>query len=137
MISVCTPSHDSALVNEFRSWVETEWGEVDPFTGNDLPSPILALRDGSLVGGLSFTYSCIPGTQEMALWINTLLVAPECRRMGIGSKLIAAAESSGKLAGQAELYVFTDIAGIYEKLGWEIRGTTDNNTVLKKNLLAA
>lgn len=136
MISVCTPGPDSALVNEFRKWVEAEWGEVDPFTGTGVPAPILALKDGSLVGGLSFTCSAIPGTQEMALWINTLLVDPKCRRMGIGSKLITAAERCVKPGGVTELYVFTNIAGIYEKLGWHIHGTTGNHTVLTKNLLA-
>jgi predicted N-acetyltransferase YhbS len=137
MISVCISSPDSEQVAEFRGWVETEWGKVDSFVeknGKVLPAPILALKDEALVGGLSFTYSSIPGTQELALWINTLLVAPEFRRMGIGNKLITAAESCVELFGADQLYVFTEIAEIYQKLGWHIHSNIGKSTVLRKEI---
>jgi ribosomal protein S18 acetylase RimI-like enzyme len=81
---------------------------------------------------LSFTWSSVPGTQDVALWINTVLVAPEFRRMGIGSKLISAAESSVAYAGVDELYVFTELAGMYQKLGWHIHSNAGESTVLTK-----
>lgn len=111
MISVCISNQDPDQVAEFRTWVEAEWGSVDPFEGRNgraLPVPVLALKDGALVGGLSFTHSSIPGTQDVALWINTLLVAPEQRRKGIGSKLISAADNAAVHVGADVLYVFTD-----------------------------
>jgi predicted N-acetyltransferase YhbS len=138
MISVCTSHPDSDQVAEFRTWVEAEWSNVDPFEGQNgrvLPAPVLASKDGALVGGLSFTYSSIPGTQDIALWINTLLVAPEHRRMGIGSKLISAAESAVADVGADELYVFTDVASIYQKLDWTIHSNSGKSTVLKKKFV--
>ena len=137
MISVYTSNQDSDLAAEFRRWVEAEWGNVDSFfeqNGKVLPAPILALKDGVLVGGLSFTYSSIPGTQEVALWINTLLVAPEYRRMGIGSRLIAAAESCVGLVGANEVYAFTEVAEIYQKHGWCIHSNAGESTVLRKEI---
>lgn len=138
MISVCAFNQNAEKIAEFRKWVEAEWGNVDPFDGRNgraLPTPILALKDGALVGGLSFTYSSIPGTQDDALWINTLLVAPEQRRMGIGSKLISAAESIVVHVGADELYVLTDVASIYQNLGWAIHSNVGKSTVLKKEIL--
>jgi len=137
MISVCTANLDSDLLKKFRSWVEAEWGAVDSFHEaheRALPAPLLALHDETLVGGLSFNWSAIPGTQELALWINTLLVAPQFRRRGIGSQLVAAAEDCAERSGVGDLYVYTGIPAIYRKLGWQLIEITGGNTVLKKAL---
>lgn len=139
MISVCVLNPGSEQVVEFRAWVEAEWGTIDPFDEQDgkvLPAPILALEDGALVGGLTFTYSSIPGAQESALWINTLLVAPRYRLMGIGSKLIAFAESCVGKSGVDQLYVFTEIAPIYQKRGWHIHGSAGTGAVLRRQIVS-
>lgn len=140
MISIVSSNVGSAQLKEFRKWVEAEWCEVDSFEGENgsdaLPPPILALDHEKLVGGLSFTYSVIPETCHLVLWINTLLVTPPARGNGIGSKLIQAAEELVARIGIEELYVYTDIPGIYQKLDWEVLGTAGNNEILKKRLIA-
>jgi GNAT superfamily N-acetyltransferase len=140
VITVASVGLDCSFLKEFRKWVDAEWGNVDPFegvNGSALPPPILALEDETLVGGLSFTHSSIPGTEEIALWLNTLLVAPEYRRRGIGSQLVAAAESSAWHQGLDVLYVFTGVPRIYQKLGWQVYSRAGEHTVLRKRLVCA
>jgi predicted N-acetyltransferase YhbS len=127
------------LIADYRAWVEAEWGAVDSFAGSadlPLPAPILALADGQLVGGLSFTHSCLPDTQETVIWINTLLVAPAFRHQGIGSALIKAAERSVAAGGSSELYVFTSVAPLYQQLGWRIQDHAADGCILRKELSA-
>lgn len=139
MISLCMPEADASLLAEFRAWVEAEWGTVDSFVGGadmPLPAPVLALAEGHLVGGLSFTYSKVPGTTDTALWINTLLVAPAFRRKGIASELIRAAERRVALGGIRELYVFTRVAQLYRQLDWCMVGHAAESCILRKELSA-
>lgn len=137
--SLCMPEANSSLLAEFRAWVESEWGVVDSFEGSEgipLPPPVLALLGDQLVGGLSFTYSCLPDTTHTALWINTLLVAPAFRRQGIGSELVKAAERSVTLGGSSALYVYTSVAPLYQQLGWCIIGHAAGSCILRKELSA-
>ncbi|WP_197713339.1 hypothetical protein [Moritella yayanosii] len=52
-------------------WIESEWDDVEPLApiknGKAIPNPIIALKDGELVGGLVFTRFLSPITKEQAV----------------------------------------------------------------------
>ncbi len=103
-----------------REWFELTWGgKFDEFEalkmGMHLPSPVLALDDDKLVGGLSFTAYENPEENDIALWINALYVDSNMRGFGIGSKLISFAEHTAREAGFTKLYVNTNIPSLYLK----------------------
>ena len=129
---------DPQLLAQFREWVELEWGEVDPIQPDSnsaiYPDPVLALDGDTLVGGLSFTSHARPGSDDPAVWINTLYVSPGFRKRGIASDLICAAECRAMELGITELFVFTDIPPLYQKQGWAVTGSKDGSTILEKRL---
>ena len=73
----------------------------------------------------------IDSHRHLTPWLAALLVAPEHRRRGIGTALIAAIEDEARRLGHGRLYVGTDEAGLVERRGWRafdegstLRGTT-------------
>lgn len=138
MPAIVNSSKAPHLLPRFRAWVESEWGNVDPFTSTAealiVPAPILAVEQDQLLGGLSFTDHALPDSKESGVWINTLLVAAQFRNRGIGASLIKAAEAEAARLGIGELFVFTEIPRFYEKLGWTRVKRVDDNTVLRRLL---
>ncbi|MDA1370932.1 MAG: GNAT family N-acetyltransferase [Proteobacteria bacterium] len=136
MYSIINSKTDRLLLKQFREWVEEEWGKVDSNDHNDedlaIPSPLLAVTDSELLGGLGFTCFSIPGVNKTGLWVNTLLVAPEYRNIGIGEKLVLAAEAEAVRSMERELFVYTDVPGLYQKLGWIIVDDKNESKVLKR-----
>ena len=136
MYSIINSKTDRLLLKQFREWIEKEWGKLD---SNDhdsedlsIPSPLLAVKDSELLGGLGFTSFSIPGASKTGLWVNTLLVAPEYRNIGIGSKLVLTAEAEAARSMERELFVYTDVPDLYQRLGWIIVDDTNESKVLKR-----
>jgi GNAT superfamily N-acetyltransferase len=123
-------------LKQFREWVDAQWDEVDPFSGVaggiSVPSPILAIDDQKLLGGLAFTSSSIPGGEEAGIWVNALLVATEYRRIGIASELVKAAVVEAGRFKLKELFVYTDVPELYQKLSWCVVDGPGESTVLKR-----
>jgi len=123
-------------LKQFREWVDAQWDEVDPFSGVAggifVPPPILAIDDQKLLGGLAFTSSSIPGGEEAGVWVNALLVATEYRRIGIASELIKAAVVEAGQFKLKELFVYTDVPELYQKLSWLVVDGPGESTVLKR-----
>jgi N-acetylglutamate synthase-like GNAT family acetyltransferase len=81
--------------------------------------PLVALTSSkALAGGLAFIAAKSPLSDERAVWINAVLVAPECRRQGIGRRLIEAAQEAAARVGISRLYALTELPGLYSKLDW-------------------
>lgn len=123
----------------YRRWVSMEWASEHSFDPPDdsppLPSPLLALSDGTLIGGISFTWHPAPATSQRALWINTLYIEPGSRGKGYALELIAAAEQRAKeAAGVGELYVYTNAPGLYEKRSWSLISKDKEMSVLNRKL---
>ena len=100
--------------------------------GLKLPLPLLAIENSKLLGGVAFTWYVKPAASELGFWINALLVALKSRGLGIASRLIRSAEID---QGLEELYVYTDIPILYEKLDWQRAEQMGEHYVLKKALL--
>ena len=122
-----------------RDWFVSEWGDIDPFEGNhggvQVPSPILALdAQKRLAGGLAFSSANRPGVEDIGVWVNALLVAPEHRRTGLASKLVQEAHVRAADLGVQELYVLSDVPALYEKLAWRVIERSGADTILIKDL---
>ncbi|MGF1878360.1 GNAT family N-acetyltransferase [Photobacterium frigidiphilum] len=130
---------DSQHLVTLYQWFESEWDDVEPLTstkdGKVIPSPIIALKDGELVGGLVFTRFLSPMTNEQAVWINAVFIKPENRKQGISSQLINRAEKLVESIGESELLVFAQIPELYSKLTWQVIETHDDHFVLKSALV--
>lgn len=136
MYSIISSGAGKKHLEQFREWVEKEWGAVDSFSGTVegflVPAPILAIDEQELMGGLGFTSSTKPDSEDTGIWVNVLLVASKYRNKGIGSQLIQAAEAAASHIKVKELFVYTDVPAIYQKLDWSIVEEKNESTVLKK-----
>lgn len=120
LYSIVSSNFQGKHLKQLRDWFVKEWTEVDNFedtkSGLIIPAPLLVIENQKLLGGLAFTRFEVSGNLE--LWINALLVAPECRGLGIGSELINAAVVEAKHLSIHELFVYTHIPKLYQKAGW-------------------
>ncbi|PMO55309.1 GNAT family N-acetyltransferase [Vibrio breoganii] len=105
--------------SQFRSWCIDEWSQDIVISSPDVPQPIFALCDGELAGGMAFSLFEQPFTDKKVVWINALLVKPDCRGSGIGSKLIEEATRQCGDLNQQHLYVYTNRPTLYTRLGWQ------------------
>ena len=139
MISVISSNSIHGHLEQLQEWYIAEWEEIDFYKGATdgltVPSPLLALDDRELLGGLTFSRYLAPGSLEIGLWINALLVAPKHRGNGIASLLIQAAEGESANIEAKELFAKTDIPEMYLKLGWINVASNSEGEVLKKVLL--
>ena len=131
----------AALLIQLREWLESEWGHIDPFEGNHaevtIPSPVVAVNEqSSLLGGLIYGAFAKPGKTEIAVWVNAVFVSPVHRKKGIASRLVRTAEGEAKRLAIDELFVLSDVPGLYQKLDWQIVGSdsTRNGTILMTTL---
>jgi len=139
MVTITDSTPDTDELETYRRWVSMEWASEHSFDPPDdsppLPSPLLALSAGTLIGGISFTWHPAPATSQRALWINTLYVEPDSRGKGYALELIAAAEQCAKEAtGVSELFVYTNAPGLYEKRAWSLISKDKEMSVLTRKL---
>ncbi|MBR90612.1 MAG: hypothetical protein CMO66_04985 [Verrucomicrobiales bacterium] len=106
-------------------WVEGEWGgargEVSEMLleSTQCPPALVALEGEIPVGLLAFKVHEFQPAVRDELWINALYVVPEFRGQGIAHRLVKAAKGSAREANRQALFVYTDIPGFYEQLGWK------------------
>jgi GNAT superfamily N-acetyltransferase len=118
---------DSCLAMQYHDDLQTrlrkEWPNFPPIGAvkHALPNPLAALTSfNALAGGLVFVAAKSPIDDELAVWINAVLVAPEYRRQGVGSRLIGAAQQAASSAGVQRLFALTEVPRLYSKLSWSI-----------------
>ena len=119
--------------DELQKQLETEWPKFPPIRSAEhgVPKPLVALTSSdALAGGLAFIAARSPLNDGLAVWINAVLVAPECRRKGVGSRLIEAAQQAASRAGVPRLYALTEIPALYSKLDWSVVSNDDRDFVM-------
>lgn len=137
MVSILSSDSARQHLDQLHEWFELEWGVTDRSDAEhalpSVPSPLVAVDDGHLlVGGIAFTSHPKPDRPELGVWINALIVSrPYCGR-GIASKLVRAAELEACRQGVAELFVYTNVAALYQKLSWSLVKPDNGNSVLVK-----
>jgi N-acetylglutamate synthase-like GNAT family acetyltransferase len=67
-------------------------------------------------------------------WIDAVYVKPERRKMGLGSKLILAAEKKAAELNLSDLFALTDVSTLYLKLGWTIVETHSDGIIVSKKV---
>ncbi len=67
----------SQKVLELNSLLDEEWPDVGDSEktkyGVTIPKPISAMKNGELIGGLSFTTYNEPSGESVVVWVNTFL----------------------------------------------------------------
>jgi GNAT superfamily N-acetyltransferase len=85
---------------------------------NRLPLALVALCAGHLRGTLTLQ-ATTESHAHLSPWLTALLVLPEYRRQGIGTRLIRAAEHLAGALGYENLYARTGTAILlFTQLGW-------------------
>ncbi len=117
---------DSPYFAHLTSLFKSEWSEYEPEGSSALPQPIVAIVEGEVVGGIAYTKFAEPKSDKEVVWINAVYVSEEWRHKGIANKLIFLGRQQVK--GQAKLYAYTDVPGLYESLGWYREDSSEEAT---------
>jgi len=83
----------------------------------------LAFADSAAVGFTQIYPTFSSGAMARILILNDLFVAPEARRCGAGTALLAAAAEHGRRVGAVRLLLSTEVnnttaQALYERTGW-------------------
>ncbi len=109
----------------------------------ELPIAVVAIVDGNICGTAALKMESVTTYPDYFPWLAGLLVAPICRRRGIGEKLIIEIEKLAKQLGYREIYVGTgEKSGMSEitldKRNWKFVDKSDyfvsEASVYKKSL---
>ncbi|HEY8940370.1 MAG TPA: GNAT family N-acetyltransferase [Cellvibrio sp.] len=134
-----TTTYGEPEFRQFKTLIADQWPHAELPDWNQesskLPKAVLAVRDGQVIGGLSFIWYPRPGGGELVLWINTLFIAPFHRKSGVASALVQFAMN--ERARDKEIFVYTTVPSLYLKLGWSLVSVDNEHHVLKYILRAA
>lgn len=121
-------------------WHHSEWGHLhtgemipDRFaklrerSGRaQIPTTLIALAGKRLLGSISLVVDDMRTRPDLSPWLASLYVAPQHRRRGIGSLLMARVVAEARRLGVDSLYLFTpDLESFYGARGWSRLETTD------------
>lgn len=137
----------------FAAWLNREWGHHDGLTLADsearlrgylnrdrIPLALAAYVGGQPAGIVILRDHDLASRPDLKPWLSSLFVAPECRRQGVGSALMRAAEARARHIGLDGLYLYTrHQVALYGSLGWEVIGEEEDGgrpTTLMRKLLA-
>ncbi|MGO4832443.1 GNAT family N-acetyltransferase [Rhizobiaceae sp. 2RAB30] len=85
-----------------------------------LPLGVVALRRGRAVGTCALTAQSGPEPSSLTPWIGGLWVAPEARRRGVASALVAYATDKAWEQGFGAVHTLTaEAEEVFRRLGWE------------------
>lgn len=129
-----------------QHWAELEklfQGEWPDFTFFDtyipdtkLPPVIIALRNNEVIGGLAYSHYQEPHQTHEVIWLNAVFVCHDWRGQGIASELIRRGVRQVSANTQHHLYVYTNVAPLYQSLGWSVVDieSEPNHTVMRVSL---
>jgi N-acetylglutamate synthase-like GNAT family acetyltransferase len=104
--------------NSLDFWIRCHTTEA-PREG--IPRAWVAIVDGEAAGSVSLVENNMDTRPELAPWLASLWVRPECRRRGVGAALVRRCEEEASRLGVRRLHLYTDsAAGFYARLGWSV-----------------
>ncbi len=83
-----------------------------------LPLFYLVIEDGKTIGCFALLANDLISRQDLWPWVACVYVEPECRKRGIGGKMLNLAVQEAKRLGFDKAYLCTDHTGYYERYGW-------------------
>ncbi len=127
--------HHRERISTLAAWHHAQWGhlyshwtqgvaaaELEEHAGRaaGLPTTLLALEGGELLGSVSLVLEDAPELQEQGSpWLASLYVVPAARGRGVGAALVRAAVAKAAAEGVEELFLFTpEHRDFYRRLGW-------------------
>ncbi|EAR53730.1 hypothetical protein SKA34_09178 [Photobacterium sp. SKA34] len=97
----------------------------------NLPPVLVAIKDNQVIGGLAYSRFKEPHGDSEVIWFNAVFISPEWRGQGIASELIKRGVEQVSEVFQSNLYVYTNVAPLYESLGWSVINIeSDNNHIV-------
>jgi N-acetylglutamate synthase-like GNAT family acetyltransferase len=100
--------------------VESRGEQLKKRLGTDtIPLTIVAIEDGKAIGSASIKEHDLKTHLELTPWVASVIVHPEYRRRGVGSRIMDRIDQEAVQLGLAKLYLFTpDQEDFYSSLGW-------------------
>jgi GNAT superfamily N-acetyltransferase len=84
-----------------------------------IPTGFVAIDEDAVIGMACLVECDIESHCHLTPWLATLLVAPSCRRRGVGTALASRAADEATRLGVSNLFLFTfDRQSFYSRLGW-------------------
>jgi GNAT superfamily N-acetyltransferase len=90
--------------------------------GRTVPSVLIAIADGALLGSASLVACDLPLRSELRPWLAQLFVSPTRRRDGVGAGLVRAVLQRAQQCGYGRVYLYTSgtLPEYYRRLGWRV-----------------
>ena len=142
LAAVAKLRYDAFFEGSDRS-VEQDRSEIETFVRNQgYEVALVAESDGRLAGTCLFVRNEIDAQHDVSPWLAGLVVAPEFRGRGVGSKLVEAIEAHARSVACPVIHLYTPNAeGLYAALGWSVverfRDCGAPMALMSKNLSAA
>lgn len=119
--------------DKLLGWFFETWGKNDGFSVEKatqymkysfnkerLPRTFVAFdENGNEVGMCHLTMHDVISRPDLYPFLANLYVVPEHRKKGVATELVKAFLKEAKKQRFKEVFLYTPIVGLYEKLGWE------------------
>jgi GNAT superfamily N-acetyltransferase len=104
----------------WRSWIESS------MSASDIPMTFVVLLDDEFAGTFSLWRCDLQSRQDLSPWLGGIVVKEKHRGKGIGKYIQKQALNILINLGYKKAYLFTEMAGFYEKTGWRFTGDIVN-----------
>ena len=133
-------------VPRVAQWIHNEWWREKPGhtvktmanrlleadNPTKIPLSLLAMANRQPAGTVNLVENDNDALPHLYPWLAALLVLPEYRNRGLGTKLVKALISDAQRLGISELYLGTDIPHFYKRLGANIFRRLNNGLIIMK-----
>jgi predicted N-acetyltransferase YhbS len=84
---------------------------------HSIPLSLVALEDDKPIGTVNLVENDNDERQDLTPWLAALLVVPEARGRGVGTRLVRSLVKEAAALGIPRLYLGTDMPEYYARLG--------------------
>ena len=116
------------LLETAARWFHDKWGVPveayeesmrDALRGGPVPTWLVAVEDGKIVGGLGVIENDFHERKDLTPNICAVYTEADFRCRGVAGKLLNMAVEDLRAKGISPVYLVTDHTGFYERYGWE------------------